>query len=617
VRDFFADPVRSGATLSPDGTHLAYLAPERNRLNVWLEPVGGGEAVCVTHDHNRGIHRYRWSGDPRWLLYAQDDDGDECWHVFRVDLDHPDEPAVDLTPFPKVVVHHELLAGDPRHALITMNRRRPDEVDVHRLDLLTGDIDLVAENPGNVAAWIVGPSGAIFATTLDEEGNSTIHRWDAETGLTALATFSGADNPLGVTPIQVTPNGDGLWVGSNRGSEHTRLVHISAVDGTETVVSVHDTLGIDETAAVAQLPPALICDRATGELLAVRYLGERQAIDVVDERFGDVLSALEQLADGDLGAISGDESGRHWVASFTHDTKPDHTYYYDHATGASRLLFEAYPHLDPDVLAPMKPISFTARDGWSVHGYLTVPNGVEPVGLPMVLLVHGGPWFRDRWGFNPRVQLLANRGYAVLQVNMRGSTGYGKSFTRAAIGEFAGAMHADLVDGVRWAVAEGIADSDRVVIFGGSYGGYSALVGATFTPEVFAAAIDYCGISNLANFMRTLPIQVRKFLQSNWFLYVGDPADPQEAADMLARSPISRLDAICRPLLVIQGSNDARVVQAESDNVVESLRARGADVEYLVKANEGHGFTNPENNIEMFEVIENFLVRTLGAGAGR
>jgi dipeptidyl aminopeptidase/acylaminoacyl peptidase len=618
VEAFFADPVRTGASISPDGTQIGYLASEENRLNVWIEPVDGGEPVCVTHDHNRGIHSYHWTGDPRWLLYTQDDDGDENWHIFRVDLERPDEPAVELTPFPKVVVHFELLDEDPHLALITMNRRRPDMVDVHRLHIVTGNIEPVAENPGEVAGWILGSSGAIFAKTLDDKGDETIHRWDPDTGLTALATFSGADNPLSLAPLQPTPSGDGLWVGSNRLSEHTQLVHISAADGTETVVAAHETMGVDETAAVrpADTPPPLIRSRDTGDLLAVRFLGDRQHIEVLDPEFAPVLAALSKLFEGDLASISSDKAGQRWVVSFTHDTDPGVTYFYDHPTGESRLLFRPYEHLDPASLAPMMPVTISSRDGLELHSFLTLPKGVEPSGLPLVLLVHGGPWFRDKWGFNPRVQLLANRGYAVLQVNMRGSTGYGKSFTRAAIGEFAGTMHEDLVDGVRWAVAEGIADPDRVVIFGGSYGGYSALVGATFTPEVFAAAIDYCGISSLANFIRTLPIQVRRYLQSNWFLYVGDPADPEQEADMLARSPITRLDAICRPLLVIQGANDVRVVQEESDAVVEALRARGADVEYLVKDNEGHGFTNPENNIDMFRTIERFLARTIGGEIG-
>ncbi|MEI5133133.1 S9 family peptidase [Streptomyces libani] len=264
----------------------------------------------------------------------------------------------------------------------------------------------------------------------------------------------------------------------------------------------------------------------------------------------------------------------------------------------------------------MRPVTITARDGLALPSYLTLPVGIEPSALPMVLLVHGGPWFRDSWGFDPEVQMLANRGYAVLQVNFRGSIGYGKSHTQAAIGEFAGAMHDDLIDAVDWAVAQGYADPGRIGIFGGSYGGYAALVGISFTPDRFAAAIDYVGMSNLANVMRSLPPFLQPALVANWFRYVGNPADPDQEADMLARSPISRVGHIRTPLLVVQGANDPRVVKAESDNIVAALREHGVEVEYMVKDDEGHGFLNPENRIDMYRAAERFLRRHLGGRHG-
>ncbi len=306
---------------------------------------------------------------------------------------------------------------------------------------------------------------------------------------------------------------------------------------------------------------------------------------------------------------------RRWVVGFNHDRDPGVTYLYDHSTGESRMLFRPLPQLDPGQLAPMQPVTIPSRDGLALHSYLTLPVGIEPRNLPLVLSVHGGPWYRDSWEFNPGIQLLANRGYAVLQVNFRGSTGYGKSFTKAAIGEFAGKMHDDLIDGVDWAVKQGYADRDRVAIIGGSYGGYAALVGVTFTPDAFAAAVDYVGISDLANFMRTLPPFARPHLANNWHAYVGDPDDPDQLADMMARSPIAKVDQIRTPLLVIQGANDVRVVQAESDNLVDALRARGVAVEYLIQTDEGHGAVNPENTIEMWHAISRFLAEHLGGRA--
>ncbi len=369
-----------------------------------------------------------------------------------------------------------------------------------------------------------------------------------------------------------------------------------------------------DLASQAVLPSPLIISERTGDLIGARYYGDRQVIHALDPEFADVLTKLTALSDGDLAALSSDADGRRWVVNFTHDRDPWATYLYDHATGDHRLLFRPYPHLDPLSLAPMQPVTIPSRDGLELHSYLTLPVGSESAigGLPMVLLVHGGPWARDCWGFQPDVQMLANRGYAVLQVNFRGSSGYGKSFTKAAIGEFAGTMHDDLIDAVDWAVDHGIADRDRVAIFGGSYGGYAALVGVTFTPDVFAAAIDYVGISSLANFMRTLPTVARPFLANNWHRYVGDPSDPAQEADMLSRSPITLVDEIRTPLLVVQGANDSRVVQAESDNLVNALRERGVEVEYMVKDDEGHGFVNPDNQIDMYHAVERFLAKHLG-----
>jgi dipeptidyl aminopeptidase/acylaminoacyl peptidase len=364
------------------------------------------------------------------------------------------------------------------------------------------------------------------------------------------------------------------------------------------------------------VPDPLIRDHR-GELLGVRYLGERQVIHALDPHFAKVLTNLEQLSEGDLSHVSFDRDGRRWVVSFEHDRDPGATWFYDHATGESRLLFRPFPHLDPETLAPMRPVSVTARDGLTLPSYLTLPVGVEPKNLPLVLLVHGGPWARDSWGYFPPAQLMANRGYAVLQVNFRGSTGFGKAHTQAAIGEFAGRMHDDLIDGVDWAVAQGYADPDRVAIVGGSYGGYATLVGVTFTPDRFAAAVDVVGISDLANFMRTQPPFVRPGLMNNWYRYVGDPEIPEQEQDMLARSPITRIDQVRTPLMVVQGANDPLVVKAESDNIVESLRSHGVEVEYMVVEGEGHGFVNPENQMAVFEAAERFIAQHLGGRPGQ
>ncbi|AQA10576.1 S9 family peptidase [Streptomyces malaysiensis] len=616
IEDLFGPPVRTRASISPDGTRIAYLAPWRDRLNVWVESVDSeAGARCVTADGNRSVLTYHWTDDPRWLLYEQDGDGDENWHIHRVDLDDPDAEAVDLTPFPGArVISFEPLVTRPGKAILSLNRRKLTEFDLYELDIATGDLTMLAENPGRITGWLCTPSGDLYAQTLTAGGDIELSRWDAGTGEThPVTTFDGADYPLGVQPYLCTPDGTGVWFGSNRDGDRTRPARLDLATGEETVVDSHPLFDLDTRSTVfPTLPSPLIRDRSTGELIGVRYLGERQVIHPLDPHFAAVLENLEKLSDGDLSAISSDASGQRWVVAFTHDRDPGVTYYYDHSTGESRPLFRPMPSLEPETLAPMTPVTITARDGLALPSYLTLPVGAEPAGLPLVLLVHGGPWSRDSWGYNPVVQLLANRGYAVLQVNFRGSTGYGKAFLRAGIGELAGKMHEDLIDAVEWAVGEGYADRDRVAIFGGSYGGYAALVGVTFTPDVFAAAIDFCGPSNLVTFLRTVPEFVKPQLVNNWYLYAGNPDDTEQERKLRTRSPISRVDEIRTPLMVVQGGNDVRVVKAESDQVVEALRARGIEVEYLVKDDEGHGFVNPENNIDVYRAADRFLARHLG-----
>ncbi|MDG4668698.1 S9 family peptidase [Mycobacterium sp. 236(2023)] len=622
VEDLFKPPVRAGATISPDGTRIAYLAPWRDRMNIWVQAVdswdSGIEPRCVTFDETRSVLHYSWTHDSRWLLYLQDAGGDENWHIFRVNLDDPDSVPVDLTPFPGAMAVYELPGDMPGTAIVYSNKRTVQALDAYELDIAAGELTPIAQNPGDLSGWMVSRGGDLFATALTRDGDLEIFVWDKVTqSRRRIVTYDGADYPMGMYPMVVTPDGSGIWMGSNEGTDRTRLVRLDVATGKQRAVDSHPTFDLDARSQVwPGLPEPLIQDRATGELLAVRYLGERQVIQTIDPQFADVLANLEKLSDGDIGALSSDRTGQKWLVTFTHDRDPNLTYRYDHTTGESRLLFRPYPHLDPEKLAPMQPVTIPSRDGLDLHGYLTLPIGIEAENLPMVLVVHGGPWARDGWMYAPAAQLLANRGYAVLQVNFRGSSGYGKAFMKAAIGQFAGTMHDDLIDGVNWAVDEGYADPDRVAIFGGSYGGYATLVGITFTPDVFAAAIDYVGISDLSNFMRTLPEIARPHLANNWHLYVGNPDDPDELADMLARSPITKVDQIRTPLLVIQGANDARVVQAESDNLVAALRGRGVDVEYMVKEDEGHGFVNPDNTIDMFRTVDRFLAEHLGERRG-
>ncbi len=618
VEEFFADPAFANPSISPDGTRIAYLAPAHGRRNVWVRGIDQehADAVCVTRDTRRGITTYYWPDDSRWLLYLQDTDGNEDWHLYRVDLEAPDEPATDLTPLPpgSRVFGADPLPSHPGSMLVAMNKR-PVAIDLFRIDVATGETTLHHEQGDPTESVLLDQDGRpAFSSRLTADGTLEIYAIDpGSDGRRLLRTLGGAEYPVGVQPQLVTPDGTGLLIGAYTDTDDLRLLRLDRETGAETVVAAVDghSLDILGTMAPGVLPPTVFTSRRTGEVIAARFVDDRPRIEVLDDRFAEVYAELEQLSDGVLGTLSSDASEQRWIATFVHDRDPAVTWLYDHSTGESRVLFRPYPHLDPGDLAAMHPVRFSARDGLPLHGFLTLPTRTDTETPPLVLLVHGGPWQHDTWGYNPQVQLLANRGYAVLQVNFRGSTGYGRAHTTAAIGEFARAMHTDLLDAAGWAVAQGHADPDRIGIMGGSYGGYAALVGTALAPGYFAAAVDYVGVSDLASFLRTLPPFTRPYNANSWYAYVGDPEDPVAEADMRSRSPITMVDRMTTPLLVAQGANDARVVQAESDNIVAPLRERGVPVEYVLATDEGHGFDNTENQVRLHRAVEQHFARYL------
>lgn len=619
VEELFSDPAFANPSISPDGTRMAYLAPAHGRRNVWVRGIDEDhdQALCVTHDDRRGVTTYHWSDDSRWLLYLQDTDGNEDWHLYRVDLENPDAPAVDLTPLSpgSRVFAVDSFPARPGNVFVTMNRR-PLSLDLFRIDVATGETTPHHEQAEPTQSVLLDHEGEpAFSSRLTEDGTIEFSAIDPGSGEhRLLKRMGGAEYPLGVHPQLVSPDGTGLVIGAYLDSDDLRLVRIDRETGSTSVIAAQEGRSLDVMGGVAPgvLPPTVFTRRGTGEILAARFVGSRPSIEVIDERFAEVHAKLSALSDGVLGTLSSDDSGQRWIATFIHDRDPAVAWFYDHATGRSRRLFRPYPHLDPADLAPMEAVEFAARDGLPLHGFLTLPLGLAPKMLPLVLDVHGGPWTHDVWGHNPQTQFLANRGYAVLRVNFRGSTGHGRRHTVAGIGEFAGAMQDDLLDAVSWAIDQGYADPDRIAIMGGSYGGYAALVGLTSTPDRFAAAVDIVGIADLASFIRDLPPFGRPYMMNNWFAYVGDPDDPAQAADMAARSPITRVDRITTPLLVAHGANDVRVMLSESDRIVTSLRERGVPVEYLVAEDEGHGFANPENGIRLQHAIERHFAEHLG-----
>jgi dipeptidyl aminopeptidase/acylaminoacyl peptidase len=603
---FFDNPEISGAQISPDGQWLSFLKPYQGRMNIHVRPVGGGADRLMTTDTVRPISGYRWSIDSSQLLYVQDRGGDENFHIYAVPLAGTGTPeARNLTPFPGVrafiyAVPREL----PDRILVGLNRRDAAVHDAYWLDLATGELTLVVENPGRLAAYYLDPQQRVTAAMGQGPAGETVifHRTDEGGPWREVASYPAEEM---VSVLRFHRDGRRLYLTTNHGTtDLARLAYLDLATGAETPIET-DPLG------QVDIGEALFSER-TGELLATVYVADTVRMYPKTPEMERDLARLRQVHTGSPGIRARTLDERRWIVSFSSPTDPGATYLFDRDTGEGTFLFRPRPWLEREHLAEMRPISYRARDGLTVHGYLTTPRGVEPRDLPLVLVVHGGPWARDVWGYHPEVQLLANRGYAVLQLNYRGSTGYGKAFFNAAVGEFAGAMHTDLIDGVEWAVAQRIADRDRVGIYGGSYGGYATLVGLTFTPDVFACGVSYVGPSSLITLIESFPAYWRPFLEGTWFRFVGDPADPEVRAELERRSPITFVDRIVAPLLIVQGENDPRVTKLESDQLAIALRDRGVEVRYINAENEGHGFINANNSLALYRSMELFFSDCLG-----
>ena len=604
LEHFFDNPQRALAKVSPDRKWMSWLAPREGRMNVWVRPfdASDADAVPVTNDRDRGVLGYFWTRDSSAILYSKDGGGDEIHHLLAVDPASPDAEPRDLTPYEGVKAGVIALPrSTPKTMLVSLNLRDRSLSDAYRLDIATGAITLLAENPGNIQGWLADREGRVRAAIAQTPaGDSELLVRDREDDpFRVLAEFTNED---GGSPFAFSADNREIYVSSAKESDLARLVAIEVATGTERV--------IDEDAE-ADLAGPVISDM-TGALLAASYVRDRLLVHCFDDEFARHIARMGEVHSGDPSVLSRDREEAIWTVYFDDDRDPGATYLYEAATGEASLLYRPRPWLNSEHLAPMEPVRITSRDGLTLSSYLTVPLGVERSALPMVLVVHGGPWARDAWGYDAEAQFLANRGYAVLQVNYRGSTGFGKAFTHAAEREFAGKMHDDLIDAVDWAIAEGIADPARIGIYGGSYGGYATLVGVTFTPDVFAAAVSFVGPSNLVSLIRSFPEYWRPFLESSWYRFVGDPDNPASHDDLVARSPITHVDRIRTPLMVIQGANDPRVTQQESDQIVQALRDRGVPVEYILKEGEGHGFAKPENRLEMYGAMERFFAKYLG-----
>jgi dipeptidyl aminopeptidase/acylaminoacyl peptidase len=603
----FGNPERVNPRISPDGSRLAWIAPHEGVLNVWVAPASAGAGVdwaaarVVTDDTDRGIRMFAWAHDGRHLLYLQDTGGDENWRLHDVDLETMRRR--DLTPFDGVQT--QLIAMErkfPTEVLIGMNRDNAQLHDVYRLDLVTGELAKEVTNPGYVG-WLADARLVVRGTVqpLPDGGLVLLVRDGADDDWRPLLTVP-ADDALTSDPVAFSEDGSSLLAVSSVDAETGRLVRIALADGATEV------LASDPQADVS----GVRVHPDTREPQIVAFLKDRSEYRVLDPSVADDLEAIRALHPGDPVFTGADDADATWLVAFTNDSGPIPYFAYDRASKTGRFLFENRPELSRYELASMEPFSFTARDGRTVHGYATFPPGAGRSGLPAVVDVHGGPWTRDTWGFNPEAQWLANRGYLCVQVNYRGSTGYGKAFVNAGDREWGGAMQDDLTDAVAFVTGQGWADPARVAIYGGSYGGYAALAGAAFTPDLYRCAVDIVGPSNLKTLIETIPPYWAPMI-AQFHRRVGDPE--KDAEFLWSRSPLSRAKDIRIPLLIAQGANDPRVKQAESEQIVAALKEAGIDYEYLLFPDEGHGFAKPENRLRFYAAAERFLARHLGGRA--
>jgi dipeptidyl aminopeptidase/acylaminoacyl peptidase len=592
------NPERARAQISPDGKRLSYVAPLDGVLNVFVGDVGANNERPVTHDTDRGIQGYLWAQDNHHLMYVRDKDGSENFRLYDVDLESGVER--DLTPLDDVqcrlIAHRKRFPND---VLVALNKDNPQLHDVYHLDLTTGALDKVVENPGFLG-WVVDydlqvrggvqptPDGGLVIMVRDDESS------DWRPLLDVAPEDAETTGPLGFTK-----DGASLFLQTSVGSNTGRIVKMEIATGDVEVIAEDPDYDI----------AGAIVNPDTREIDGVMVYGDRLQYNIFDDSMRADVQALQRLNPGDLMINDRDNDDSTWLVAFDNDAGPVKFYTWDRAGKQATFLFDHRPELNDYPLVPMEPFTFTARDGLRIHGYLTLPAQVQQTQLPAVLVVHGGPWTRDGWGLDPEAQWLANRGYACVHVNFRGSSGYGKDFLNAGNREWGAKMHEDLLDAIDHLAAQGIIDPDKVAIYGGSYGGYAALIGATFTPDVFKCAISMVGPSNLNTLIDSFP-EYWKPMIATWHKRVGEDRD-----FLWSRSPLSRVGDIAIPILIAQGENDPRVNRSESEQIVAAMKERGIDHEYVMYENEGHGFAKPENRLDFYHRADHFLAKHLGGRA--
>jgi len=596
LENFFKNPEKSGFQLSPDGKYYAYTAPYMRRMNVYVQEIGKDSAIRLTSDTARSIMGFFWGNNSR-ILFLKDTGGDENFKLFGVNIDGTNLKA--LTDFPKV--RTEIIDDLPEieeFVIIGLNKRNPQVFDPYRLNINTGELTMLAENPGNIQSWITDHEGKLRMATaiVDGVNTSLLFRETENEPFKTVLTTSFKEN---LSPQFFTFDNKNIYASSNLGRDKNVIVEFDPRTGKEVKI-LYENKDYDVD--------ALFYSKARKVITAARYTSWKRERHFFDKQFEELAGKMKkEFGDIEFSFSSNNKAEDKYIVYTFSDKTMGAYYLYDVKTEKLDKIVDVAPWLDEKEMASQVPVEYKSRDGLTINGYLTLPKGYtidNAKNLPVVVNPHGGPWYRDSWGFNPEVQFLANRGYAVFQMNFRGSTGYGRKFWEASFKQWGKTMQDDITDGVKWLIDEGIADKSRIAIYGGSYGGYATLAGIAFTPDLYAAAVDYVGVSNLFTFMKTIPPYWKPMMDMMYEM-VGDPV--KDSALMREASPVFHVDKIKTPLFVAQGANDPRVNKAESDQMVEALKKRGIEVEYMVKDNEGHGFYNEENQFDFYRSMEKFL----------
>ena len=614
----FGNATRGFPQLSPDGRRVSWLAPDAGGVqNVWVQGASGDSAKPITHETHRPIYFYRWAADSRHLLYLQDGDGDENNHLFSADLETG--TIRDLTPFRGVRAQNVLVSLEhPGVVLAALNLRDRSVFDMHRIDLETGAVTLEAKNPGDVLTWTTDWDFVIRAATA----------FDPATCNTMIRVRDAADKPwrdLVTMPFEQAlfdgqvvggslvaafgPDNRSLVIHSALGGNFGRLVRVDGNTGKELEVLASHTAS---DVASDNYHPGVMLDAAKRRVVAVEFDPGEPEWKFLDPDVANDFAVIAKAAPGHATIVSRDTSDRRWIVAVHRSDAPDLYLGYDRTARKATPLYSSRPELASATLAPKRVVTIMSRHGLKLVSYLTLPPGIPAKNLPMVLLIHGGPWIRDDARFDPEVQLLANRGYAVLQVNYRGSTGFGVKLLNASTHEWGRGTQEDLYDAVRWAVGQGIADPKRVAAMGWSGGGYATLTALEQQPEMFVCGVDGVGPGDLRTLFASFPTYWDGIL-ARWRRRVGDVE--HDDAFNRERSPIYHVDAIRSPLLIGQGRNDPRVKLANADAMVKALRDGGREVTYVVYPDEGHGFVRPENQLDFYGRVEEFLAKHLGGRA--